>query len=115
MRRIGINVSIVFCGVLLVVSSPLLAAFAYEFYLDIRGINDEFPILMIPPIAAVMAVCVLIATVFLSSYYWTRSRRIVPGVCPKCRYDLSGNLEINICPECGSSVAGAIYMANHLK
>ena len=34
---------------------------------------------------------------------WRRDRRIPPGHCRKCRYDLTGN-ESGVCPECGKAV-----------
>ncbi len=33
---------------------------------------------------------------------WRRSRRIPPGHCKACRYDLTGNVS-GVCPECGTS------------
>ncbi len=33
---------------------------------------------------------------------WRRSRRVPPGHCKACRYDLTGNVS-GVCPECGTS------------
>jgi hypothetical protein len=42
-------------------------------------------------------ILVAVPTVLL----WRRDRRIPPGHCRKCRYDLTGNTS-GICPECGT-------------
>ena len=34
--------------------------------------------------------------------FWRRSRRIPPGHCRACRYDLTGNTS-GVCPECGTT------------
>jgi hypothetical protein len=44
-------------------------------------------------------VLVLLPTAFL----WYRDRRIPPGHCRKCGYDLTGNVS-GTCPECGEKV-----------
>lgn len=45
-----------------------------------------------------------LATMFL----WLRRRRLIPGHCGACGYDLQGNVSA-VCPECGSPV-GAIAL-----
>lgn len=35
---------------------------------------------------------------------WRELRKIPPGHCPVCRYDLTGNTS-GICPECGTPIA----------
>jgi hypothetical protein len=35
--------------------------------------------------------------------FWRHFRRYRPGLCPKCRYNLTGNTS-GICPECGTPV-----------
>jgi hypothetical protein len=37
---------------------------------------------------------------------WFRRARRLPSECPKCRYDLTGNVS-GICPECGTPVEAA--------
>lgn len=44
-------------------------------------------------------VVVLISTAF----FWHRDRRILPGHCRKCGYDLTGNVS-GVCPECGERI-----------
>lgn len=47
----------------------------------------------------------LSVTLILSSLVWRlRYRRISPGHCQQCRYDLTGNTS-GICPECGSHLS----------
>jgi hypothetical protein len=36
-------------------------------------------------------------------YVWWRDRRIPPGHCRKCGYNLTGNVS-GVCPECGERV-----------
>jgi hypothetical protein len=36
---------------------------------------------------------------------WRESRRIAPGQCKVCRYDLTGNTS-GTCPECGTPILG---------
>jgi hypothetical protein len=36
-----------------------------------------------------------------TAWLWHRTRRVPPGHCPKCRYDLTG-IATSTCPECGS-------------
>jgi len=36
-----------------------------------------------------------------TAYLWHRDRRIPPGHCPHCGYDLTGNVS-GVCPECGA-------------
>jgi len=40
----------------------------------------------------------------LAVVYWLDRSRAVPGRCPDCGYDLTGNAS-GLCPECGSLVA----------
>jgi len=49
------------------------------------------------PFAAIVA-----PTVWL----WLRARRVRPGRCPRCAYDLTGNMS-GTCPECGTAVTSA--------
>jgi hypothetical protein len=37
-----------------------------------------------------------------TAFLWRRTRRVPPGHCHKCRYDLTGNTT-GICPECGAA------------
>ncbi len=34
----------------------------------------------------------------------SRRRRMAPGLCPACGYDLRGNPSATSCPECGAAV-----------
>jgi hypothetical protein len=36
-------------------------------------------------------------------FLWWRDRRLPPGHCQKCGYNLTGNLS-GVCPECGESI-----------
>jgi hypothetical protein len=38
-----------------------------------------------------------------TTYLWWRDRRIPPGHCQKCGYNLTGNVS-GICPECGERI-----------
>jgi predicted amidophosphoribosyltransferase len=38
-----------------------------------------------------------------TAYLWWRDRRTPPGHCPKCGYNLTGNVS-GICPECGTPI-----------
>jgi len=50
--------------------------------------------------------CVAPVVVGPTAYLWWRDRRrIPPGYCQKCGYNLTGNVS-GRCPECGSPVAG---------
>ena len=46
-----------------------------------------------------LALVALIPTVFL----WWRDRRIPPGFCERCGYNLTGNVS-GRCPECGTAI-----------
>jgi hypothetical protein len=37
-----------------------------------------------------------------TTWLWHRNRRVPPGHCRKCRYDLTG-ITTGICPECGTA------------
>jgi hypothetical protein len=50
----------------------------------------------LPPVIIVLAA----GTAFL----WHRDRRMPPGHCKECGYDLTGNVS-GICPECGTAIA----------
>ena len=45
----------------------------------------------------------IFASAVTAYLFWRDSRRIPPGHCRKCGYDLTGN-ESGICPECGEPV-----------
>ncbi len=45
----------------------------------------------------------LIATALPTALLWWRNRRIPPGHCESCGYDLTGNVS-GRCPECGTPV-----------
>ena len=46
----------------------------------------------------------LLVLIIPTAYLWWRDRRrIPPGHCQKCGYDLTGNVS-GVCPECGSKV-----------
>jgi hypothetical protein len=36
-----------------------------------------------------------------TAYLWRRTRRVAPGLCPKCKYNLAGLASQAPCPECG--------------
>jgi hypothetical protein len=44
-----------------------------------------------------------IAVMILSEKWAERGKRRRPGFCPRCRYDLTGNVS-GECPECGTPV-----------
>ena len=41
-------------------------------------------------------------TALVTLWLWSRDRRIPPGRCQNCRYDLTGNVS-GRCPECGET------------
>ncbi len=41
----------------------------------------------------------------LTTAIWLRDRRMTPGACRRCGYDLTGNVS-GVCPECGAAVDG---------
>ena len=45
----------------------------------------------------------LLVTVPTAFLFWHDRRRIPPGHCQKCRYDLTGNTS-GVCPECGERI-----------
>jgi len=46
----------------------------------------------------------VVATVLTATLWWRDRRRIPPGHCQKCGYNLTGNVS-GVCPECGTAVA----------
>jgi hypothetical protein len=48
-------------------------------------------------------VLIAISTVYL---WWRDRRRIRPGHCQECGYNLTGNVS-GVCPECGERISGA--------
>ena len=46
----------------------------------------------------------VVAAGFPTAVLWWRDRRLKPGLCMVCKYDLTGNVS-GICPECGTSLA----------
>ncbi len=56
-----------------------------------------------------LALCV-VPTAYL---WWRRGRRIPPGHCRKCGYNLTGNVS-GRCPECGSAVAAGALRPDQL-
>lgn len=59
------------------------------------GSNDAWILILLWFPLTVIGVPTLLA--------WRRDRRVPPGHCRKCRYDLTGN-ESGVCPECGTAV-----------
>lgn len=43
-----------------------------------------------------------------------RGRRVPPGCCPACRYDLTGNVS-GVCPECGTKVTQLRRTVRHQR
>jgi hypothetical protein len=52
--------------------------------------------------------CFLLALMAIPTalLWWLDRRRIPPGHCQKCSYDLTGNVS-GICPECGTPISNA--------
>ena len=46
-----------------------------------------------------------------TAWTWHVSRRVPPGHCPKCRYDLTG-IATATCPECGTAITPATTLSN---
>lgn len=67
-------------------------------YMAILNRDVYFRLLIIPwaPLALSLVACII---------FWCRSRRPQRGHCPKCGYNLTGNLS-GICPECGDRTPG---------
>jgi hypothetical protein len=60
----------------------------------------EIPLWMLFFVAALPTACL-----------WWRDRRLPPGHCQRCAYDLTGNTS-GICPECGAVVPGMAVAAS---
>jgi hypothetical protein len=45
----------------------------------------------------------LVVVAVPTAFLWHRDRRMPPGHCQKCGYDLTGNVS-GVCPECGTAV-----------
>jgi len=50
-------------------------------------------------------VLVIVALGTWTAFIWRNRKAIPPGLCCRCRYDLTGN-ESGVCPECGASIPG---------
>ena len=50
-------------------------------------------------------ICLVITAVPTGYLWWRDRRRIPPGHCRKCGYNLTGNVS-GVCPECGEKVDG---------
>jgi hypothetical protein len=46
---------------------------------------------------------ILLTSGSTGTYLWRRSRTPPAGHCPKCSYDLTGNVS-GVCPECGTEI-----------
>ncbi len=46
-----------------------------------------------------------LAALLPTAYLWHKDRRIPPGHCERCGYDLTGNVS-GVCPECGTRTGG---------
>jgi hypothetical protein len=61
-----------------------------------------------PPVGPVISVGIplwipLVVVAIPTGFLWRRNRRPPPGHCPRCRYNLTGNVS-GVCPECGRKV-----------
>jgi hypothetical protein len=68
----------------------------------LRGLPEIYS----DPSSTVIVVPLWIPGVVGLGYFWfllRRRRRICPGHCPTCEYDLTGNMS-GICPECGTAI-----------
>ncbi len=48
--------------------------------------------------------CPLILVMLVTAAWWRRGSRVPAGLCPKCTYDLTGNVS-GVCPECGTPIS----------
>ncbi len=56
------------------------------------------------PLTAAGAIAAVVGAAGLALLIWADRRRYVaPGLCRKCRYDLTGNVS-GRCPECGAEI-----------
>lgn len=62
-------------------------------------------ILMLP-LGLVLAALSVLPTAWAYGVIQRRRRRMRPGHCPSCSYDLTGNVS-GVCPECGAKVGNA--------
>jgi hypothetical protein len=53
----------------------------------------------------------VVATVLTATLRWRDRRRIPPGHCGQCGYNLTGNVS-GVCPECGTAVAAGATRCN---
>jgi hypothetical protein len=69
----------------------------------VQGPMDFDPVVMAFIVAGmILAVVILITGIILTVILWQRLRRVAPGRCVNCGYDLRGNLNSYSCPECGA-------------
>ena len=89
--RIGIAVY-AFAGLFVLIGLPILYLLSRLF----PSVSGFYLLIMVLPI-----VTVLTTMVMKRCREWRVPRR---GCCPKCGYDLTGNVS-GVCPECGSPLA----------
>jgi len=63
----------------------------------LSAIHRDFVAIFVPLAPAILVLAVA------SALLWRRDRRIRPGHCLKCGYDLTGNVS-GVCPECGTAI-----------
>ena len=81
---------------------PFMFGFSYGFFLPVPSVSGPTILNWISLPLWIPLLLVAAPTAWL----WYTDRKVPPGHCLHCRYDLRG-LDAGVCPECGTGVAQA--------